>query len=477
MKPALLLIFLFLCIIKSYSKPLVINGHVKHSDSLTLFEFKGPADFVEYNEKKMKLQVTRPDDRGFFRFNVDIQSGHYFFVKSNEDNLFNPRYFLPGDSVFIEVSDSEIEFNGSGAHAINYNPDSYYAPFLKNKMSRDSFYHYVDSLNVSETRYVRDMVDKNHLPESLYDNDKIAIDYKCLVQKVNYHAMHSFATGKKYTPFPDNYFSFINKSILNNERAHNNDYYYQLVNYYLIDLEYMNWEKLSTGAKKVNENKRDKVNLEADVHFIDSLFTGTSREIAYGRRLNDLIRNAKDHDTPDKKILHLHWADSLLQNIKPDANHLEGSIYAALKETRDRVGSILNLEAPGFTLNDLNDKQFSLSDFKGKVVLLDFWATSCRPCITSIPLSNKLQEDLSGKPFVSLNICCYSYSKDWKRVVEKFRWKGVNLFSPSTTICDTYNFTAYPHYVLIDKKGIVRSTSISNYDEDLKEQVLKLVNE
>ena len=122
----------------------------------------------------------------------------------------------------------------------------------------------------------------------------------------------------------------------------------------------------------------------------------------------------------------------------------------------------------------------SLSDFKGKVVFLDFWWVGCTPCIQAIPSSNKLQEDFAGKDFVVISICCESPDKHWKYYINKFKWKGVHLACNMKTQ-DKYGIYGYPHYMLIDKKGIIRHDNVrhenSNFDDDLKTEITALLGE
>ena len=60
--------------------------------------------------------------------------------------------------------------------------------------------------------------------------------------------------------------------------------------------------------------------------------------------------------------------------------------------------------APDFTLRNLKQKNVSLSDYKGKVVLVNFWATWCAPCKTEMPHIQKMYTDLKGKGFEVLAI-------------------------------------------------------------------------
>ena len=137
-------------------------------------------------------------------------------------------------------------------------------------------------------------------------------------------------------------------------------------------------------------------------------------------------------------------------------------LYEYFLKERDRSFSLLGKAAPDFKLKDLNDSSASLSDFKGKVILLDFWSVHCAPCIKGIPDSNTLQDKLKGKEFMAVTVCFDSNQKEWKEMISKKNWKGTHLFnSYEAKINDLYFFDGFPHYVLIDKYGIVRESNAS----------------
>jgi len=76
--------------------------------------------------------------------------------------------------------------------------------------------------------------------------------------------------------------------------------------------------------------------------------------------------------------------------------------------------------APAFTLQDLNGKNVTLADFRGKVVILDFWATWCPPCIKEIPDFIELYEQYKDKGFAMLGI---SLDQEGISVVKSFAQK------------------------------------------------------
>src|SRR5207248_6498432 len=112
--------------------------------------------------------------------------------------------------------------------------------------------------------------------------------------------------------------------------------------------------------------------------------------------------------------------------------------------------------APDFTLADLTGKQRSLSSFKGKVVYIDFWATTCGPCVQEIPMMKKLQADFANEEIVFLQVSLGDGEQRWKDVLKQKGLKGVHLLArgiEQKQIESSYRIQGIPVYVLVDRDG------------------------
>ncbi len=119
--------------------------------------------------------------------------------------------------------------------------------------------------------------------------------------------------------------------------------------------------------------------------------------------------------------------------------------------------------APGFSLKNDQGKLVSLSDFKGKVVYIDFWGVGCGPCIYDIKNHvPQLHEHYKGKDVVFISICVDSKEKEWKEALKQYKLDGVNLTAEGWVdhpVCKAYNINGIPHYVLIDKSGKISNNN------------------
>lgn len=110
-----------------------------------------------------------------------------------------------------------------------------------------------------------------------------------------------------------------------------------------------------------------------------------------------------------------------------------------------------------FTLKDIHDKSVSLSDYKGKVVYIDIWATWCGPCKMELPYLKKLEEKYRKENIVFMQISV-DQQKDiqkWKDAVKSENLKGVQLFAGNKVdlLRKAYKYTGIPRFIVIDKEG------------------------
>jgi thiol-disulfide isomerase/thioredoxin len=139
--------------------------------------------------------------------------------------------------------------------------------------------------------------------------------------------------------------------------------------------------------------------------------------------------------------------------------------------------------APSFTLVDLNGKKVSLADYKGKAVLLNFWATWCGPCKLEIPWIIKLRDQYKSQGFEVLGIESDNYDTDpkayaaYKSGVEKSATAlGINypVLLGGDTISQPYGgLDGLPNSFYVDRNGIVTAQIIGLADRDEIEANIK----
>lgn len=133
--------------------------------------------------------------------------------------------------------------------------------------------------------------------------------------------------------------------------------------------------------------------------------------------------------------------------------------------------------APEIAGEDIDGKALKLSDYRGKVVVLNFWGTWCAPCMALVPKDNELVKRFEGQPFAFLGVC---NDYDRERVKKSIAAKGINWLSwwdggdnRTGPIAEAWHIASWPRLFIIDQRGVIRYAG----DEGLTSRAAALVED
>lgn len=123
-------------------------------------------------------------------------------------------------------------------------------------------------------------------------------------------------------------------------------------------------------------------------------------------------------------------------------------------------------KAADFSLLDQYGKTVSLSDFKGKYVYIDVWATWCGPCVQEIPMLEKLAKQLADKNIVFLSISIDKNKETWLEKLKQDKMEGIQLHvTRKDTFQEDYKIGLIPRFLLIDPQGNFVDSKMSRPSE------------
>lgn len=148
--------------------------------------------------------------------------------------------------------------------------------------------------------------------------------------------------------------------------------------------------------------------------------------------------------------------------------------YATMKEANKEI--LKGMPAPDFTAVDVNGKEYKLSDFAGKVVVLDFWFTGCVPCKMEMPYMEKIAESMKDDPIQFISMSLDSGNQllaAWEEMVKGQQGPVLNLNAPKgfkSPLALKFGIRSVPRIVIIDREGkIFDSNALRPSDPKLKQ--------
>lgn len=254
-----------------------------------------------------------------------------------------------------------------------------------------------------------------------------------------------------------------------------------------IDRRYWNYDRKKRDALRKENLLRFNYTVALGYH---SLGKDRKARVYIERAMENMARGEEDPDVlelagdiylklNDKKKAENAYLRALSVVMIPQIKEKLKSLYtgddfeAYLKNALKNLSraNMLNQEAPDFTVKKLSDgRDVKLSDFRGKVVELNFWATWCGPCIREIPFLNKLVDEYKGKDVVFLAVSDENPDAI-KKFLEKQEFKYMQTVGEASRL---YNVMGIPTHFVIDKKGMIQFKHVGyipGLEDKVKEEI------
>ena len=147
-------------------------------------------------------------------------------------------------------------------------------------------------------------------------------------------------------------------------------------------------------------------------------------------------------------------------------------------EERNKIAGLrkqlLGKPLTDFSFTDVDGNKLDKKELEGKVIVINFWYTSCGPCISEMPLLNELVDSFKGKDVVFL-----APALDTKERISKFLQKhqfNYQIFPEQDSYAEKLKLEYFPTHIITDRKGIIRQVKIG-YDERVKDILTTAINE
>jgi thiol-disulfide isomerase/thioredoxin len=203
--------------------------------------------------------------------------------------------------------------------------------------------------------------------------------------------------------------------------------------------------------------------------------------------------NSEGQATPVKprRFAHVGWTKKYSRQLNPTLapelfifapgpKDRKVDKFVTLYMNQDKHIPLLGHPAPAIKGRDFDGHDVDIASYKGKVVVLDFWAIWCSHCVEGLPAMQKIKEAYADKPVMMIGVDCDSPG-DGEKVKRFLAKRGINIqqFDDTTkALCNSLSVNSWPFVMIIDQQGNVADTDVGyvqGKEKDLIEKIDKLL--
>lgn len=379
-------------------------------------------------------------------------------------------YLHPGDSMYVTFDGLDYggtaNFSGRGAKE-----NQFLAQFSKRfkgvnlanpnspevRLKPNQFHLMMQDQRRKQHNFLAEYSINNPLPKDFLDYAQTRMDSEWAIQMLDYPIAHAIMTQTVAPEMPADYYSFLDDIDVDNEDALSIQAYTDFLIQYL--------------------NRKFKASVDEQTFHPDSYHVKRyecAEEIIQGKTLYYVLAKTIMDGCNNGKVEYM--SGKYVEFLKNCPYEEYKKVIEDFFAVAGKLGA--GNEAPPFTLSDPSGRKVSLSDYKGKVVYLDFWATWCGPCVAEFPHAHSLRQEFVGKDVAFVYVSVDDDYSRWSTYVMMQGGQGIHLNTPGlkTPMTEAYNLKAVPRYMLIDRKGFIADSNAKKPSEKgIKEDIEMLL--
>lgn len=396
-----------------------------------------------------RTDTVKLGTNGKFDLLIEQSTANYFTIDYNRQSVL--LYLLPADVVVFEaggVNLLDAKVTGSSAPYCNYllqrqREDrafqSAYIPYKSGNINGERYYAVRDSVKKSRFSLLEKNITEHDFITPFRESEKKIFEFQMGLDLVNFQTQ---ATKTGMTVFPSVITKYINSLDVNDEAM-------------AYDPAYKSFT-LNRASLLANERYQTEADKSA-IHYYEMVIESICSLVSFERNKSVLISELmpqiiKDSGTADmssfiKTLEQCSKDEKLIASVRKYASQYE-HLY------KGRI-------APDAAFYDASGKTSKLSDYRGKVVYIDTWATWCGPCKREIPHLKTLEQEFHDKNIMFISVSTDRDVDAWKAFIARESMSGLQLHQsedPEKSMSELYIVNSIPRFILIDEQGKIVST-------------------
>lgn len=425
-------------------------------------------NLLNYSQKSLTAKLS---EDGSFSITIPVTE-QYLQIQIQNGDQATETFIQSGDDLKLTVDgknfDSTLKYMGKGAavsnmmakHVLQYSMMMMFGSRMQLHYTKEQE-EFISAAN-AEMKKELDFLEANKkgVPESFVQYWKAWYQYSVYDEMIRYTFMHKMMKERSSSVIMRK----KDYAILDKVPVAFNDNFVNIPGYvsYVAELytnkySAMTDDDTTTPQEKKNELREAYVNKQVNANMPPK-----TKEYYYAKNLYNNIKYSPVADVEKRYAGFL----ALYKNSSYDT-----ILSKAVAIKRKKAKGAPAIE---FDFTTMEGQQMKLSDLKGKVVYIDFWASWCGPCMRELPATKKVKEHFKDKDVVFLNVSIDEDMNAWKKAIEKNNITGIHTCEPGgwkNRVAQLYGVNSVPSYFLIDRNGKFASENTPRPSET--EQLIK----